>query len=159
MNIYGKTSHHLLKISSSHSPYIYILFLNRNLAWNKIAVIHPNAFSTLPSLRKLWVSHDLFMAYFKKLGPLNFLTNVGVAEETATHRLPSPQFSPGSSEVRPGRNPAPPRPRGPWLRIWRAGWQLFCLLKWNFPLSPSSQVGWNKMSFQSPRAFVLYLPS
>lgn len=39
-----------------------LFLLNRNLAWNKIAIIHPSAFSTLPSLRKLWVFYYLSMA-------------------------------------------------------------------------------------------------
>lgn len=41
---------------------------NRNLAWNKIAIIHPNAFSTLPSLIKLWVFHYLFVACLLIIG-------------------------------------------------------------------------------------------
>ncbi|KAB0360204.1 hypothetical protein FD754_004360 [Muntiacus muntjak] len=46
------------KLTQYCKPIILQLKKKKNLAWNKIAIIHPNAFSTLPSLRKLDLSSN-----------------------------------------------------------------------------------------------------
>lgn len=121
-------------------------FFNRNLAWNKIATIHPNAFSTLPSLRKLWVFH-LFMVYLLITGyhlsqPSK---NIGSAEEA--HRVQNAQSS-ASLELDQTRKepPCPSRVMGAltWINE-DLGDSWFWLLRWSFSFFLLSyQVEWNK---------------
>uniref|UniRef100_A0A8C6R2B9 Leucine rich repeat containing G protein coupled receptor 5 n=1 Tax=Nannospalax galili TaxID=1026970 RepID=A0A8C6R2B9_NANGA len=55
-----------------------------NLAWNKIAIIHPNAFSTLPSLIKLDLSSNLLSSF-----PITGLHGLTHLKLTGNHALQS----------------------------------------------------------------------
>uniref|UniRef100_A0A8C4LIR2 Leucine rich repeat containing G protein-coupled receptor 5 n=1 Tax=Equus asinus asinus TaxID=83772 RepID=A0A8C4LIR2_EQUAS len=55
-----------------------------NLAWNKIAIIHPNAFSTLPSLRKLDLSSNRLSSF-----PVTGLRGLTHLKLTGNHGLQS----------------------------------------------------------------------
>ncbi|XP_057613844.1 leucine-rich repeat-containing G-protein coupled receptor 5 [Chionomys nivalis] len=62
-----------------------------NLAWNKIAIIHPNAFSTLPSLIKLDLSSNLLTSF--PVTGLHGLTHLKLTGNRALRSLiPSANF-------------------------------------------------------------------
>uniref|UniRef100_G3UXI8 Leucine rich repeat containing G protein coupled receptor 5 n=1 Tax=Mus musculus TaxID=10090 RepID=G3UXI8_MOUSE len=62
-----------------------------NLAWNKIAIIHPNAFSTLPSLIKLDLSSNLLSSF--PVTGLHGLTHLKLTGNRALQSLiPSANF-------------------------------------------------------------------
>ncbi|CAO2581685.1 Leucine-rich repeat-containing G-protein coupled receptor 5, partial [Lemmus lemmus] len=62
-----------------------------NLAWNKIAIIHPNAFSTLPSLIKLDLSSNLLTSF--PVTGLHGLTHLKLTGNRALQSLiPSANF-------------------------------------------------------------------
>ena len=140
-----------------HKVFFYIIFslaffffFNRNLAWNKIAIIHPNAFSTLPSLRKLWVFHDLFMACLLIIG--HYLINqkwMLVLLEKPGHRMLSPQCPAHESGIKPERStpgPCPP-PKALWiLIIENQGDSWFWLLRGDFSFLQA--IRWNGVRHQ-----------
>uniref|UniRef100_A0A8C6W6S3 Leucine rich repeat containing G protein coupled receptor 5 n=1 Tax=Nannospalax galili TaxID=1026970 RepID=A0A8C6W6S3_NANGA len=72
-------------ISLSEEKQIYMIKCHiLNLAWNKIAIIHPNAFSTLPSLIKLDLSSNLLSSF-----PITGLHGLTHLKLTGNHALQS----------------------------------------------------------------------
>lgn len=137
MNIYGKTSHSLLL----YNPLTCLFFFfNRNLAWNKIAVIHPNAFSTLPSLRKLWVFHDLFMACLLIIGPHLINQKCWFCWKSQSAQNAQPSVSPAleldhTRKEHPTSHPPPLQGHvRPYVDKWRSGWQLVLVIEVKFSI-------------------------
>lgn len=140
----------LHKVISFFYVILSLFLLNRNLAWNKIAIIHPSAFSTLPSLRKLWVFYYLFMAaLFIIRGHLSLQCTDCPPSVFPTLELYQTREEP----------PTPPRPCRPYVHNWRSGWQLFSLLRWNFPFLLSDQEEWNSYQLSSKGLWFYSWPS